>query len=82
MNLPMLLPWGLALLLGLPASATPPAGHGAAQAPTVPAAAQARRFGPFATMRRRNEVPNQCRRAGWRAVAFHNGDGWYVDVRR
>jgi hypothetical protein len=42
---------------------------------------QVRRFGPFATMRRANEVADTFRRQGCQAVAFHNGDGYYVDVR-
>jgi hypothetical protein len=35
-------------------------------------------YGPYATMRRANEVANDLRRRGLRAVAFHNGDGYYV----
>jgi hypothetical protein len=38
--------------------------------------------GPFATMRRAEEVANQFRSQGLRAVAFHNGDGYYVRVSR
>jgi len=38
--------------------------------------------GPFATMRRAEEVANQYRGQGLRAVAFHNGDGYYVRVSR
>lgn len=44
-------------------------------------AQQAGRYGPYATMRRANEVANWFRQQGYRAVAFHNGDGYYVDVR-
>jgi hypothetical protein len=39
------------------------------------------RYGPYATMRRANEVANWFSQQGYRAVAFHNGDGYYVDVR-
>lgn len=39
-------------------------------------------YGPYATMRRAEEVANDFRRRGLRAVAFHNGDGYYVRVRR
>ena len=39
-------------------------------------------FGPFATMRRAEEVAGQYRSQGLRAVAFHNGDGYYVRVSR
>jgi hypothetical protein len=50
-------------------------------APTsVPA--QPGRYGPYATARRAQEVANQFQAKGWRAAPFHNGDGWYVDVRR
>ena len=38
--------------------------------------------GPFATMRRAEEFANQYRSRGLRAVAFHNGDGYYVRVSR
>ena len=40
------------------------------------------RYGPYATMRRAEEVANQYRAQGFRAVAFHNGDGYYVNVKR
>jgi hypothetical protein len=40
------------------------------------------RYGPYATMRRAEEVANQYRTQGLRAVAFHNGDGYYVNVKR
>ena len=38
--------------------------------------------GPFATMRRAEEEANGYRARGHRAVAFHNGDGYYVRVSR
>lgn len=40
------------------------------------------RYGPYATMRRAEEIVNQFRSQGYRAVAFHNGDGYYVNVKR
>ena len=40
------------------------------------------RRGPFATMNRANQEAATYRAQGYRAVAFHNGDGYYVDVRR
>ena len=40
------------------------------------------RHGPYATMRRAEEVANEYRAQGYRAVAFHSGDGYVVDVRR
>lgn len=46
------------------------------------AMARAGRCGPFATARRAQEVANRSRADGWRAAFFHDGDGWYVDVRR
>ena len=42
---------------------------------------QVQRYGPFPTMRRANEVANNFRQQGCSAIAFHNGDGYYVDVR-
>jgi hypothetical protein len=40
------------------------------------------RRGPFATMNRANQEAASYRAQGYRAVAFHSGDGYYVDVRR
>jgi hypothetical protein len=34
--------------------------------------------GPFPTMRRANEVAAEARRRGYNAIAYHNGDGYYV----
>lgn len=39
-------------------------------------------LGPFATMRRAEEVANHYSSQGLRAVAFHNGDAYYVRVSR
>lgn len=39
-------------------------------------------YGPYATMRRAEEVANGFRTRGLRAVAFHNGDGYYVRASR
>ncbi len=39
-------------------------------------------LGPYATMRRASEVANEYRAQGFRAVAFHNGDGYYVNAKR
>lgn len=58
-------------------------------APSAPAAttaeavrvAQAGRYGPYATLRRANEVANWFRQRGYQAVAFHDNDGYYVNVR-
>lgn len=38
-------------------------------------------YGPYATMRRANEVANDFRRRGRDAVAFHNNNGYYVRLR-
>ena len=38
--------------------------------------------GPYATMRRAEEVAGGYRQHGLRAVAFHNGNGYYVRVSR
>jgi len=48
----------------------------------VCALARPGRYGPYATARRAQEVANRFRGDGWRAVFFHDNDGWYVDVRR
>lgn len=39
-------------------------------------------YGPYATMRRAQEVANGLRAKGLQAVAFHNGDGYYVRASR
>lgn len=44
------------------------------------AQAGCRTFGPYATMRRANEVANQAVGNGYNALPFHNGDGYYVRV--
>lgn len=54
----------------------------ACMAAPVPALARPGRYGPYATARRAQEVANQFQAQGWRAVHFHDGNGWYVDVRR
>ena len=38
--------------------------------------------GPFVTMRRAEEEADRYRAQGHRAVAFHNGDGYYIRVSR
>lgn len=48
----------------------------------VPALARAGRYGPYTTARRAQEVANPFQAKGWRAAFFHDGNGWYVDVRR
>lgn len=40
------------------------------------------RHGTYATLRRAEEVANHFCAQGYRARAFHNGDGYYVDVWR
>lgn len=64
-----------------PSTAAANAPPGLAETPTVVAQAQAGRYGPYATIRRANEVAAWFRQQGFSAVAFHNGDGYYVDVR-
>jgi len=60
-------------------------GHAAAvqveQCVTHVEVAQSGVYGPFATMRRANEVANYFRSLGFDAIAYHNGDGYYVSVR-
>lgn len=54
----------------------------ACMAAPVTARARPGRYGPYATSRRAQEVANRFMANGWRAVFFHDGNGWYVDVRR
>ena len=44
----------------------------------LPAQAGCQVAGPYATMRRANEAAAEARRRGFNAVAYHNGDGYYV----
>jgi hypothetical protein len=37
-------------------------------------------YGPYATIRRANEVAAEARSLGFSAVVYHNGDGYYVKV--
>jgi hypothetical protein len=39
-------------------------------------------IGPYATLRRAEEIANQYRAMGFRAVAFHNGNGYYIRVSK
>jgi hypothetical protein len=48
--------------------------------PNAAAVNQDGTYGPFATMRRAEEVAQGFRQRGCRAIAFHNGDGYYVGV--
>jgi hypothetical protein len=57
-------------------------GSTATQARVMPVVvAQSGVYGPYATMRRANEVANSFRSRGYDAIAYHNGDGYYVSVR-
>lgn len=40
------------------------------------------RHGPFATLRRAQEIAGQLNARGYRAAAIRDGDGYYVDARR
>ena len=44
----------------------------------LPALADCQMAGPFATLRQANEVAAEARRRGQSAVAYHDGDGYYV----
>jgi hypothetical protein len=37
-------------------------------------------YGPYATIRRANEVADEFRSLGYSTIVFHNGDGYYVRV--
>jgi hypothetical protein len=37
-------------------------------------------YGPYATIRRANEVAYYYRSLGFSTLAYHNGDGYYVRV--
>jgi hypothetical protein len=65
-------------LAGLPATAT--AGDAFERSTVRLAQHGCTMLGPYATMRRANEVANEARGYGRSAMAFHNGDGYYVRV--
>ena len=53
-------------------------GQSATQAASSPVAFGT--YGPYATIRRANEVANEFRSLGYSAIVFHDGDGYYVRV--
>jgi hypothetical protein len=72
-----------AILIGLSLGAVPArAMHSQAGADsnTIRLAQGCQMLGPYATMRRANEVANVARVVGYSALPFHNGDGYYVRV--
>jgi hypothetical protein len=71
----------MASSLAIIVAATTP-GHGASTSPlaAIELAQSCTTFGPYATMRRANEIVYQANGLGYSAMAFHNGDGYYVRV--
>ena len=69
----------VAILRIAPARACEPEGN---QAPSAVASSKAAFgiYGPYATIRRANEVASYYRSLGFSAIAYHNGDGYYVRV--
>ncbi|MBR0671310.1 hypothetical protein [Neoroseomonas soli] len=55
-----------------------PAGGGAQPASLRYVQDGCRMLGPFASMRRANEVASEARGYGYSVTAYHNGDGYYV----
>ena len=55
-------------------------GAGADFAARVQLAQACSTYGPFATIRRANEVAGQARFMGFNTQVFHNGDGYYVRI--
>jgi hypothetical protein len=55
-------------------------GAGERAAATVHLAQSCGTFGPFATIRRANEVALEASSAGYSTQVFHNGDGYYVRI--
>ena len=64
--------------------ARPEVCSGSAASTTTVAFQQSRRFGPYATLRRANEVANYARRLGYNAKIFYSyveySRAYYVDV--
>ncbi len=54
------------------------AGEASTVSLVLPAQSGCQVAGPFATMRRANEAAAEARRRGYSAVAYHDGDGYYV----
>ena len=71
----------MASSLAIIVAATAP-GHGASTGPlaAIELAQSCTTFGPYATMRRANEIVYEANGLGYSAMAFHNGDGYYVRV--
>jgi hypothetical protein len=70
-----------ACLVVVPAAASAAAVRDGSTA-ALSAKARGVRYGPYATIRRANEVANSFRRQGYRArvIPIHNLGGYFVDV--
>jgi hypothetical protein len=66
-----------ASLGSLPARATD---SNAGERSTVRLAQSCETYGPYATIRRANEIAYQANNLGYSTQVFHNGDGYYVRV--
>ncbi|MGH9754444.1 MAG: hypothetical protein ACREA2_16825 [Blastocatellia bacterium] len=62
-------------------SARPEVRGESAPSTTAVAVQRARRYGPYATLRRANEVANYARRSGYKAKVIYGGS-LYSDTRR
>ena len=70
---------GACLAIVLPAGATD-SDAGQRSAAGVQLAQSCQMYGPYATIRRANEIAQEASGLGYSFQVFHNGDGYYVRV--
>lgn len=81
-----LIMFGAVALIAIAPLASFPAVSNSTGSPEASAVSRQRRFGPYATLRRANEVANYARRRGYRAKVIYGGSyiygtrQYYVDV--
>jgi len=51
---------------------------GKSSTPAVSSPVEIGTYGPYATIRRANEVANELRSLGFTVIVFHDGNGYYV----
>jgi hypothetical protein len=71
-------------ILGTVLIAPPAPAHetiaGQSPTPAVSSPVEIGTYGPYATIRRANEVANEFRSLGFTAIVFHDGIGYFVRV--
>ena len=69
-----------AIIIGSFVATLPVMATGAGSTGAVQLAQGCSTYGPFATIRRANEIAAQAGSMGFSTQVFHNGDGYYVRI--